>query len=608
MTKSQSRWFLTVAALAITIECHAAKQPRGGKLKSGAEPPFTFIVIGDSRPGTRAVPTDRNSVSIDYMENILWINLQTDSEFSINVGDLIKGYNTAEPGRAKKQWDAFDKAGKAFTKPYFMVVGNHDVWDEYSDKLYQRRYGPHYFSFDHKQCHFTVISADIPGNNETIDAEQLKWLEDDLASAQDALHRFIFLHRPMWRNVGRYSKVREKWMTEVHPLLLKYKVDTVFAGHDHFYEYDEIDGIRCITTGGGGAELRASSKALGGFFHFLKVTVPKEGRPDIVVMEKNRQFPADVVRAGIQEQCAELTRAFALEPVVSGSEEPYKVSFNVTNPFDKELVLALAWDKNTDGTCPADPSGVGLMLQPGESREAAFSMDLGKAIGQPVLRRTLLLGGELLDRAKQVLPIARRGFYTSGPDRPSDSFLMRIDGPGQVVLGSDKWTGIDDCSAECWIRKVDDGLTISAHITDDVMHTASTSPWENDSLELYLDVRPDETRGQASYGTGVVQMIIVPDATNPAASQISFFPDKNKSAIPGATVETEILQNGYRFVVFLPAEGLKANHFLPGAQFHFSFGMNDADAATRESQLMWSGTSQNCTDTSVFGRMSPPEK
>jgi acid phosphatase type 7 len=39
------------------------------------------------------------------------------------------------------------------------------------------------------------------------------------------------------------------------PMLEKYKVTAMFNGHDHNYQHFEKNGIRYITTGGGGAPL-----------------------------------------------------------------------------------------------------------------------------------------------------------------------------------------------------------------------------------------------------------------------------------------------------------------------------------------------------------------
>ena len=76
-------------------------------------------------------------------------------------------------------------------------------------------------------------------------------------------------------------------MQTVHPLLKNYKVDVVFGGHWHQYLAQKIDGMRYVTTGGGGGELggyKVPPEALGRFYHYLIVTV-RDGKTRIAVVK-----------------------------------------------------------------------------------------------------------------------------------------------------------------------------------------------------------------------------------------------------------------------------------------------------------------------------------
>jgi hypothetical protein len=57
---------------------------------------------------------------------------------------------------------------------------------------------------------------------------------------------------------------------------------------------------------------------------------------------------------------------------------------------------------------------------------------------------------------------------------------------------------------------------------------------------------------------------------------------------------------GYRLRIVLAPQAFDA---APVAEFNFDWGVNDADRAKRESQLMWSGTRDNWGDARGFGRM-----
>ncbi|MGZ3426659.1 MAG: hypothetical protein ACXVCV_08425, partial [Polyangia bacterium] len=41
----------------------------------------------------------------------------------------------------------------------------------------------------------------------------------------------------------------------IEPVARKHQVDALLAGHDHFYERGNADGLRYFVTGGGGAPL-----------------------------------------------------------------------------------------------------------------------------------------------------------------------------------------------------------------------------------------------------------------------------------------------------------------------------------------------------------------
>ena len=74
------------------------------------------------------------------------------------------------------------------------------------------------------------------------------------------------------------------------PILARHRVDLVVSGHDHLYQRGEVDGIRYIVSGGGGASLYQPSCGVRGkpkcppdgmqkllvAFHYLVVTIDRE--------------------------------------------------------------------------------------------------------------------------------------------------------------------------------------------------------------------------------------------------------------------------------------------------------------------------------------------
>ncbi len=323
---------------------------------------FTFAVLGDSR--TPVSSEDLTKQPEAFFENIREINL-LDYDLVIDVGDLIRGY-VDDPDLIRRMWDGFDRAVERFQMPVRLVPGNHDIWNETSASIWQERYGAFYYSFDHKGSHFVVLSSEIPGATDRIEGDQLRWLADDLNSAKNAAHIFVFLHKPLWR----YEQ--SNWMKDVHPLLASAGVDAVFAGHEHIYEKNPtLDGVRYYVTGGGGSELGGWTY-LGEFYHHLHVSVrperveiavirPGEGIfPDgIVTREMRRRFLVDLV-GGLQ------SFAYVYEP----PGKPGPASVTIENPLDEPLRCDIDWEAGSGWTI--EPAHLSRELPPGKPVELSF--------------------------------------------------------------------------------------------------------------------------------------------------------------------------------------------------------------------------------------------
>ena len=117
-----------------------------------AADPCRFVVLGDSRP--RWGGADKITPSVAYLRAIAEIDLLR-PEFVVNVGDLIYGYGPT--AKLEQQWDAFDAATKQLRAPVYLVVGNHAVFNEESEALYQRRHGKLWYSAEAGACHLVVL-------------------------------------------------------------------------------------------------------------------------------------------------------------------------------------------------------------------------------------------------------------------------------------------------------------------------------------------------------------------------------------------------------------------------------------------------------------------
>jgi hypothetical protein len=125
------------------------------------------------------------------------------------------------------------------------------------------------------------------------DFAQVEWLERALA-ASSARWKLVIMHHPIHSPSVplkfflfipfQEGHARELQLEEqIGPILKKYGVDAVVAGHNHFYaRMVPQDGIRYFVSGGGGNKVydfkpRPGYVAAGGaFFHFLYVRLTPE--------------------------------------------------------------------------------------------------------------------------------------------------------------------------------------------------------------------------------------------------------------------------------------------------------------------------------------------
>ncbi|MCW5805959.1 MAG: metallophosphoesterase [Deltaproteobacteria bacterium] len=168
------------------------------------------------------------------------------------TGDLVlRGSDDAD-------WQRFFALARTLLAqlPYYPAAGNHDVgWD--ADRMFVfpappagRPDGAYWYSRDVADVHLVFLDS-----NAYERSEQEAWLERDLAAARARGARAIlaFTHDgPYSRGYhGGNALARARYV----PILVRHRVDALFAGHDHIYQRGEIGGLRYVVTGGGGASL-----------------------------------------------------------------------------------------------------------------------------------------------------------------------------------------------------------------------------------------------------------------------------------------------------------------------------------------------------------------
>ncbi len=324
---------------------------------------FEFVVVGDTRPRFE-------SESFRPFESLIEKINAAQPALVINLGDLIYGYG---PVSKNKQWDNYAAVIKTIHAPYYQVPGNHDTHSREARRIYGRRFGEFYQSFDYGSCHFVLLDNTEQGRWGYLGPNQLTWLKNDL-KAQGAHAVFVFLHFPVWEPDRITPQYYEFWAKTLHPLFKASRVRAVFGGHYHAYgPTREFDGIRYFITGGGGAELRPEYKKAGGEYHFMKVKV-SDGAFDVRVCTGQAELadPEADVMGGLQFAARNVSRIGIPR---DGQDLRAGVIFSVgvQNPYAELLSGQAEWVMDASAFS-VNPEKVSLKIPAGATGRYTFTL------------------------------------------------------------------------------------------------------------------------------------------------------------------------------------------------------------------------------------------
>jgi len=173
-------------------------------------------------------------------------------EFVIMLGDNIYGSE-----RPQDFVNKFEKPYKALLDakvPFYAALGNHDDPTQRYYKPFNMN-GERFYTFAKGSARFFVMDSNY------MDQAQLKWLEEQLSRATDRW-KIAFFHHPLYSSGEKHGSEIDL-RTQVEPLFMKYGVDVVFAGHEHFYERIKPQNGIYYFIEGGSAKLRKGDIAKG---------------------------------------------------------------------------------------------------------------------------------------------------------------------------------------------------------------------------------------------------------------------------------------------------------------------------------------------------------
>lgn len=193
---------------------------------------LSFVQISDSHIGFNKEANP--DVTVTLREAIAKINaLPTPPAFVLHTGDLTH-LSKAE------EFDTLAESLKSLkTEQIFYVPGEHDVLNDNGQMFHERfgrqAQGEGWYSFDQKGAHFIglVNVMDLKaGGLGSLGAEQLKWIEKDVAHLSSSTPIVVFAHMPLWSVYPQWG-----WGTDDSAQALshlrRFGSVTVLNGHIH---------------------------------------------------------------------------------------------------------------------------------------------------------------------------------------------------------------------------------------------------------------------------------------------------------------------------------------------------------------------------------------
>jgi len=193
-----------------------------------------FLVMGDTGTGS--------GKQKELAELMMRYRQMFPFEFVLMLGDNMYGGEKAVDYKQK-----FENVYRPLIDQkvkFYAALGNHDDSNQRFYEFFNMD-GQEYYRFSKGNVAFYSL------NSNYMDKKQLDWFTGKLAT-DTSTWKIAFFHHPLYSSGGAHgsdTKLREI----VEPIFIKYGINVVFAGHEHFYErIKPQNGIYYFTSGSGG--------------------------------------------------------------------------------------------------------------------------------------------------------------------------------------------------------------------------------------------------------------------------------------------------------------------------------------------------------------------
>lgn len=203
-----------------------------------------FLVLGDTGTGDRA--------QYDVAAQVWKSHQVFPYEFAIMLGDNI--YGSERPRDFSQKFEKPYKPLLDANIPFHASLGNHDDPNQRYYKPFGMD-GQRFYSYQKHDVRFFALDSNY------MDKDQQAWLDKEL-SASDARWKVAYFHHPLYSS-GEAHGSEVDLRVIVEPMFIKYGVDVVFAGHEHFYERIKPQRGIAYFTSGGAAKLREGDIRMG---------------------------------------------------------------------------------------------------------------------------------------------------------------------------------------------------------------------------------------------------------------------------------------------------------------------------------------------------------
>jgi predicted phosphodiesterase len=196
-----------------------------------------FAVVGDTGTGDKP--------QYEIGRRLEEYRQRANFTFAIMVGDNI--YGSERPQDFEKKFEMPYKPLLDAGVTFYAALGNHDDPNQRFYKPFNMQ-GERFYTFTKGKLAFFVLDSNY------MDRKQLDWFERAIRESKSEW-KMAYFHHPLYSSGATHGSETDL-RTVLEPLFIKYGMDVVFAGHEHFYERVKPQKGVYYFTCGGSAKLR----------------------------------------------------------------------------------------------------------------------------------------------------------------------------------------------------------------------------------------------------------------------------------------------------------------------------------------------------------------